>query len=546
MTGVRSLRRSLHVSAALSEDSSPCFVTTPIYYVNDKPHIGHVYTSTLADVYARFQRQRGRDVFLLTGTDEHGIKVQRSAKDKGVTPQALADENSGFFRDALTSYGLSFDGFIRTTDESHKKQVQAFVQQLLDQGEVYLGEFEGWYDEGQEEYHTEINAKEMDYKSPINGKPMVRAKEKNYYFKLSAFQDRLEELYSSNPDFIQPPGRRNELLNRIRGGLSDVPVSRTNFSWGVPMPGDEEHVIYVWIDALFNYLTALNMGEDVEGEMSKYWPASVHVMAKEIAWFHAVIWPALLMALNLPLPKLVYAHAFWIRDGQKMSKSLGNFVDLAALSEYVDQYGLDAVRYYLVTEGPIGATDANFTATRLHDIYTSDLVNTLGNCASRTTAMINKYYKDAGVPSEFGAGGERFVVPEYDWPSITNQATEKVAECMEEFDLPGAMHAALGLVQKVDAFLGDVEPYKFAKDADRADELAAVLYQCIETIRIAGVLLESVMPTKMAELAEALGTQDMDGTLSAKAAWGQMKPGSIVAKVALFPRVEVAVEAVTA
>ncbi len=313
-------------------------------------------------MYARYARTCGRDVFFLTGTDEHGLKVEQSAAKRGVTPQALADENSASFRAVMTGLHISFDHFIRTTDEAHMRQVGALVQRLKDSGDAYLGTFEGWYDAGQEEYFAENKAKELDYKSPVTGRELVRATEENYYFRLSKFQDRLLALFESRPDFVQPPARRNEMLARLREGLQDVPISRTNFSWGIPMPGDARHVIYVWIDALLNYVTALGLGDapgsDIHAQRARYWPATIHVMAKEIAWFHAVIWPAMLMALDLPLPGRVYAHAFWIRDGMKMSKSLGNFVDLETMQRYIDCYGLDAFRYYLVVDGPLGATGA--------------------------------------------------------------------------------------------------------------------------------------------------------------------------------------------
>jgi methionine--tRNA ligase len=326
-------------------------------------------------VYARAARSSGRPVFFLTGTDEHGLKVEQSAAARGVPPQQLADENSAAFRSVMTGLNISFDDFWRTTDPAHTRQVQALVQRLQASGAVYLGEFEGWYDAGQEEYYAEMKAKELDYKSPISGKLLVRAREENYYFRLSAFQQRLEALLEEQPTFVQPPARRNEMLGRLREGLADVPISRTNFRWGIPMPGDERHVIYVWIDALLNYVTALGLGE-APGEArrearQRFWPATLHVMAKEISWFHAVIWPAMLMALELPLPRTVYAHAFWIRDGVKMSKSLGNFVDLAAIARYTDAYGLDAFRYFLIVDGP-GA--ANGTPGLLRCVICSSLL----------------------------------------------------------------------------------------------------------------------------------------------------------------------------
>ena len=554
-------QRCAHVVASASAAPSPttvngtgekCFVTTPIYYVNDRPHIGHVYTSTVADVYARFQRSRDRDVFFLTGTDEHGQKVEQSAETRGVSPQDLADENSASFRSVMESMDISFDGFIRTTDASHKAQVRRFVELLKEKDAVYLGKFEGWYDAGQEEYYTETKAKELDYKSPISGKDMVRSSEENYYFKLSAFQSQLEALHNDNPDFLSPPARRNEMLGRLAEGLNDVPISRTNFTWGVGMPGDEKHVIYVWIDALLNYITALGLAEEegegspgegeaarrrLAGELKEYWPASVHVMAKEISWFHAVIWPALLMALELPLPDRVHAHAFWIRDGKKMSKSLGNFVDLEVLSRYTEHYGLDGFRYFLMTEGPIGAQDANFASSRVQEVYSTDLVNTLGNSLSRTSAMVNKYYDGGLVPSEIGASGERVTFGEqWDWPAMTAAATEEYMGHMEALDLPKAAAAAVALVVKVDLFITETEPFRMAKDESKAEELGAVLYQCLETLRIACVMLESFLPNKMAEVGESLELGS--GSLEDRVKWGGLTSGSAVKKMAIFPRVE--------
>ncbi|MDA1027374.1 MAG: class I tRNA ligase family protein, partial [Planctomycetota bacterium] len=322
-------------SAPLHPDQSPAYITTPIYYVNDRPHIGHAYTTTLCDVWARAMRFAGRDVFFLTGTDEHGVKVEKSAQARGIEPQALADENAAEFQKVMKMFNLTNDDFIRTTEPRHERQVQSLVKRLLETGDVYLGEFEGWYDEGQEEYVTETKAKETDFKSPISGKPLVRANERNYYFKLSAYQDRLETLFADHPGFVKPDARRNEVLGRLRGGLQDVPITRTNFTWGIPFPGDEEHVIYVWIDALLNYATALNLA-DADDDRHRYWPATFHVIGKEILWFHAVIWPAVLIALELPMPGCVYAHSFWISEGKKMSKSLGIFVDLPTIERYLD------------------------------------------------------------------------------------------------------------------------------------------------------------------------------------------------------------------
>ena len=517
----------------------PACITTPIYYVNDRPHIGHAYTTTVCDVWARAMRLRGEDVFFLTGTDEHGVKVEKSAAAKGVTPQALADENAAEFRRVLRVFGLSNDDFIRTTEPRHERQVQRFVKRLLDSGAVYLGTFEGWYDEGQEEYYTETKAKELEYRSPISGKPLARATEQNYYFRLSAYQERLERFFAGHPGFVQPEARRNEVLGRLRDGLQDVPMTRTNFTWGIPFPGDERHVIYVWIDALFNYVTALGMGDPdgtiepgLHAARARYWPAQYHVIGKEILWFHAVIWPALLMALELPLPRRIHAHSFWIADGQKMSKSMGNFVDLPTIEGYFARYGLDAWRWYMATQGPLQASDSDFRAQHFHDTYTSELVNVVGNCPSRVTAMIGKYF-DGAMPEDAAKGGE--------WPARCAQAVAAWTAAIDELDLVAAAAAAMALLRDVDAFINRTEPFKVAKDPARAGELASILAQCAESVRIAGVLLEPFLPGKMAELDAALGSPGGGArSFAARTAWGAIAPGTKLAKCALFPRVEAA------
>ena len=511
-------------------------ITTPIYYVNDKPHIGHVYTTTICDVWARFMRLRGEDVFFLTGTDEHGQKVEQSAEARGMSPQALADENSAAFREIMQTFGLSNDEFIRTTDPRHESQVQALVQRLMDSGDVYLGTFEGWYDVGEEAYYTETKAREVEYTSPVSGKPLERATEENYYFRLSAYQDRLEAMFADHPDFVRPEARRNEVLGRLREGLQDVPMSRTNFTWGIGVPGAPEHVIYVWIDALFNYITALGLGDqDSEWYQTRhhYWPASVQVIGKEILWFHAVIWPALLMALGLPLPTCVYAHSFWISEGQKMSKSLGNFIDLELLDQYIATYGRDALRYFLATQGPLGATDSDFSRAQFHETYTTDLVNTLGNCASRTSAMIGKYC-DGVCPSDTGAcaGGG------IEWPAFTEDQVDRAVRAMERFDLANAIGAAMAIVRKVDAFINDTAPFKLAKDPANAETVGNILYRCAEAIRIAACLLEAVIPTAAGQLRDAWALEPSQCDLAHACRWGQLAPGTAIAKVALFPRVD--------
>jgi methionine--tRNA ligase len=549
------------------------YITTPIFYVNDRPHIGHLYTSTLCDVYTRAMRLTGRDVFFLSGTDEHGVKVEKAAQARSITPKTLADENAAEFRRALTGFAITNDHFIRTTDPEHERQVQAFVAELLKRDAVYLGEFEGWYDEGQEEYYTETKAKDLNYASPVSKKPLTRAKEHNYYFRLSKFQKPLEEFFAKNPKFVQPEARRNEVLGRLREGLQDVPISRTNFTWGIAMPNDPKHVIYVWIDALFNYITALGLGEPADNPIRKqrehYWPATYHVIGKEILWFHAVIWPAILMSLDLPLPKCVYAHSFWISEGQKMSKSLGNFIDLAAINRYVQTYGLDAWRWYLVTQGPLGATDANFAGQHFHEMYHADLVNTVGNCASRVTAMIGKYFDgvvpaDSGAPVQVGKtpGPARTVHEDWPIPNDARNAVERCIAAMDRFDLCGAASEAVNLLRRVDAFINATEPFKVAKDPTRKNELASILYQCAESVRIASILLSPILVTKMPELWTALGLpsplrgagrgaggeggrEQNQPSFAQLTQWGGLKPGTKVQKVALYPRVEAAPAAAT-
>jgi len=521
----RAIRYNLR---SMAQPPTQFYVTTPIYYVNDRPHIGHVYTTTLADVLARYHRLCGRDVFFLTGTDEHAAKVVDAAAERGLTALEWADRNAAAFEDTFVRLGMSHDDFIRTSQPRHTERVAAYVQRLVDSGDVYAGEYEGWYDAGQEEYIPENKAKELEYRSPFNGKPLVRKAETNYFFRLSAYADRLREHVEANPRFVQPEARRNEVLARIREGLNDVPVSRSGAGgWGIAMPGDQTQTIYVWIDALFNYLTAV----DTDARR-RYWPADHHLIAKDILWFHAVIWPAVLMALGRPLPRQVYAHSFWIAEGQKMSKSLGNFIDVEMIDRYVDTFGLDALRYYLVTQGPLGATDADFAHDKFVDVYNGDLANTLGNCASRVTNMINRYF-DGAAPTP----GH----PDKDAMHLRHQIdgfVDRVDQAMNGVALAHAVEAAMELVRAVDGYIELTAPFKLAKDETQRDKLGTILYTCAEALRIASLPLWPVMPTRIAQLWQMLG-QDYDpdaGDLARWAKWGGLKPGAAIAKGALFPR----------
>ena len=384
---------------AMPADANTFYVTTPIYYVNDKPHLGHVYTTMVADVVARYHRLKGDDTFFLTGVDEHAAKVSEMAAARGVTPQQWADENAAEFRGTFDKLELTYDDFVRTSSEHHKQKVTEYVAALLASGDVYEGEYEGWYDAGQEEYVPENKAKESDYKSPVNGKPLIRKKEKNYFFALSKYQDAVLDHIDKHPTFVQPDARRNEVVNRIKDA-EDVPISRSGTNgWGIPVPGDESsggQTIYVWIDALFNYLTYTD-----RDDRRHYWQAgAVHFIAKDILWFHAAIWPAVLLALQkcdgyawVNLPRQVYTHSYWVSEtGEKMSKSLGNFLDPQAIDNYIAEFGLDALRYFLATRGPLGTTDTAFSPDLFIETYNADLANTFGNSVSRVTNMIGKYF----------------------------------------------------------------------------------------------------------------------------------------------------------
>ncbi|MCS7049847.1 MAG: methionine--tRNA ligase [Verrucomicrobiae bacterium] len=498
------------------------YITTPIYYVNDRPHIGHIYTTTIADIFARYHRMLGDDVFFLTGTDEHATKVVVAAAEQGLTAQEWADRNAAAFQETFRKLGISNDDFIRTSQERHKRKVQQYVRELMARGDVYLGEYEGWYDAGQEEYLTESKAKEYEYKSPISGRPLVRKREKNYFFRLSRYEGALQRLLEEQPDFVRPDIRRNEVMQRIAEGLNDVPISRLGAGeWGIPVPGDEQHVIYVWIDALFNYLSTVDTPE-----RERYWPADVHLIAKDILWFHAVIWPALLMALGRPLPRQVYAHSFWIAEGQKMSKSLGNFVDLEKIDGYVSRYGLDALRFFLASQGPLGINDSDFADAKFREVYEAQLKNDLGNLINRSLAMLQRY---------------RGAVPAATSHPLRAEAENMVASyraCMDGLDLTGALRAVGSFVTRANQFVEESAPWKLARETAEAGRLDDVLYSLAESVRLLAVVLEPVMPSSAAKIRAQLGIAQRPGAW-AETSWGGLpvgaKPGEVTP---LFPKVE--------
>jgi len=529
---------------------APYYITTPIYYVNDRPHIGHCYTTLLADVAARFAiliRGSADGVFFLTGTDEHADKVVTSAAEHGVSPQAWADQNAAEFRKAFDFMGCGYNDFIRTTEPRHKEKVVRYIEALQKSGDIYQGEYTGWYDAGQEEYVTETAAKEHGYKSAINGKPLIKRTEPCYFFRLSKYQGELLKHMEANPTFVQPDSRRSEVLGRLKQGLNDVPVSRPvtddpATQWGIRIPGDPKNRIYVWIDALFNYLTTVDTPE-----RKQLWPASVHLIGKDILWFHAVIWPALLMALKrgdsierVDLPRMVFGHGWWISEGQKMSKSLGNFIDLERLKAYAGRYSLDALRWYLATQGPIGGVDADFSHAKFVEVYNADLANGIGNCASRVSNMIAKYF-DGKVPAaEAGAS------------SVAEACARAAAAAparAAEFDLAGGLHQGIEVVRAVAGYINATEPCKLARkiDAEPAlkGQLATILYNCAEGVRIASLFLAPAMPQKMGELWKRWNCAPAAGFhLGELAKFGgphRLAPGTAVEKGdALFMRADAA------
>ncbi|MBN1941991.1 MAG: methionine--tRNA ligase [Phycisphaerae bacterium] len=523
--------------------SETYYVTTPIYYVNDVPHIGHSYTTIAADVLARFFRAVGRDVHFLTGTDEHGIKIVKAAAEKGTTPRALADDVVTHFRKLWGDLNISNDDFIRTTEPRHENRVQALIRELVARDEIYLATYEGWYDEGQEEYVTESTARANDYKSEINGKPLARYSEENWFFRLKKWAPKLiEHIEKVNPTFVQPDARRNEVLSKLRmgiesGDLADLCISRNKakLPWGVEMPNDPGHVVYVWIDALSNYYSALGLpavGDEYDNRDAKYWPCDVHLIGKDILWFHAVYWPCFLMALDIPLPKCVFAHGWWTSEGQKMSKSLGNFVSREKIAEYCSEYSRDVYRYYLLRSVTFGS-DGDFAHDMVQQVYNADLANGVGNLLSRTVKMISKYF-DGEIP----APAED--VEDVRWVKTAADALHDGATgWMDACAFGRYLDAISALVGATNKFIDDTEPFKLAKDESRRARLATVLYTCAEAVRIVLLYLAPVMPDKAVEGLARLGLEKTEEHLSEIACWGGLKPGTNVSPgEPLFPRAE--------
>ena len=511
------------------------YITTPIYYPSDKLHIGHSYCTVATDTMARYKRLRGYDVKFLTGTDEHGQKIERIAEKQGITPKQYVDKIVSGIKDLWKELDISYDHFIRTTDDYHVKSVQKIFKQLYDQGDIYKSEYEGWYCTPCESFYTDVQL--VDGKCPDCGREVERLKEESYFFRLSKYQDRLIKYIEEHPEFIQPQTRQNEMINNfLKPGLEDLCVSRTSFNWGIPVTFDPKHIVYVWVDALTNYITALGYGSDDDSEFKKYWPADVHVVGKEIVRFHTIIWPAMLMALDLPLPKQVFGHGWLIIDGGKMSKSKGNVVDPKVL---VDRYGVDAIRYFLLREIAFGQ-DGNFTNEALIQRINSDLANDLGNLVSRTVGMIEKYF-DGKIPAD--REETEFDVSLKD---TAKAVTEKVDTLLDKMLFSDALTEIWTLIRRSNKYVDETQPWVLAKDDSQKAKLANVLYNLSEAIRIVSVLIQPFMPNTPKLIWKQLGVSEGEATAwdSAKT-WGVLPADTVYTKGdVIFPRIDMKKELV--
>jgi len=509
--------------------SKKFYITTPIYYVNARPHIGHAYTTIACDTIARRHRMLGDDTWFLTGTDEHGQKIERAAQAAGKTPQEFADEVSNAFRANWDHLGISYDDFIRTTSDRHKEGLQALWRKIRDNGYIYKGTYTGQYCVFDELY---VDGVGPGAPCPDCGRPTETVQEENYYFKLSAFEDKLLRLYNEQPDFIRPETRRNEVMSFVRSGLRDQSISRSTFSWGVPVPDDPKHVIYVWFDALANYITALGYGQKDSSKYEKYWPA-LHMIGKEIVRFHCVYWPAFLMAAGLPLPKGIVAHGWLLFEESKMSKSRGNIVRAETI---VDVLGIDALRYFLLREIVFGQ-DGSFSFDALVQRYNADLANGLGNLASRTLTMINRYFKgEVPYPSPTGHTSADDAVAE-----TGKRVIAEAGAFFDQYQFSRALETAWGLVAAVDKYIVENEPWAIGEKQDQESRarLGTILYNSAEALRVVTALAHPVMPDATAKIWAQLGLGDIKQFNLSQLQWGQLHLGTKLGEVQpVFPRAD--------
>jgi methionyl-tRNA synthetase len=504
--------------------SKSYYLTTPIYYVNDKPHIGHAYTTLACDALARFKRLDGYDVMFLTGTDEHGQKVQKSAEDKGIDPKTFTDQVSQNFRDLTATLNFTNDDFIRTTEERHYKSCQKLWNTLIENGDIYLGSYAGWYAVRDEAFYAESEI--TDGKAP-SGAPVEWVEEPSYFFRLSAYQDKLLAHYDANPDFVAPKSRLNEVRSFVAGGLNDLSVSRASFSWGVPVPGDDAHVMYVWLDALTNYITAAGYGQDDEADrFPSRWPADLHMVGKDIVRFHAVYWPAFLMAAGVPLPKRVYAHGWWTNEGQKISKSLGNVIDPVDIAE---TYGLDQMRYFLLREVPFG-NDGDFSHNAMVHRMNGDLANDLGNLSQRVLSMIFKNC-DGVMPSKptSMAEADKTILQQVDG------LLERQRHHYDNQQFHEALKDIWDVVSAANRYVDDMAPWSLRKtDLDRMGD---VLWVLAETLRQVAILIQPIMPEASATMLNQLVVPDDARGFDQLGQGSHMQGGQAIDKpVPIFPR----------
>ena len=502
------------------------YITTPIYYPSDRLHIGHAYTSTIADSLARWHRFTGKDVLFLTGSDEHGQKIERIAASLGVEPKAYVDAIVGTFKDLWQKYNISYDDFVRTTEERHHQVVQEVFRRIYAKGDIYKGAYEGWYCTPCEAFWVENRL--QDGNCPDCGRPVELVKEESYFFRLSKYADRLLQHIADHPEFIQPESRRNEMVNFIKSGLEDLCVSRTTFDWGIPVPIDEKHVIYVWFDALTNYLTGAGFLQD-EAKFDRYWPADLHLVGKEIVRFHTIIWPITLMALDLPLPKTVFSHGWLLLDHEKMSKSKGNVVDPVELA---DEFGVDAIRYFLLREVSFGQ-DGNFSRKALIERINADLANDLGNLLHRSVAMIIRY-RDGVIPQP-----SESTDLEHDLKHLAAATIRDVSGHIDALELNAALSGIWRLIARANKYIDEAEPWVLQRTG-QDKRLDTVLYHLAETLRIIVLLIKSFLPETGSKMWAQLGIgQDLESCRIQDAAWGKLEPGTKVVKGdPVFPRID--------